>query len=127
MNTNHLKTEYFYNTVYYVEAADKKMILNPLAIKPKFFDNRVEWFDTSRGNAFQIKQLIISPDLKDRTFGKWPSKIEMVTDSGKRITLVLLDIRIYNEKIKSMLARSPEFNSDQDLEEYFLNTNFDLE
>jgi len=114
-----------YEQVYYVDAPEK-MHMNPVAIRPKIRENRIEWEDTSRGTTFRTKKIeILNPKTAEAGEKSVPNEIEILTGKDETITLQLLSLKIFNEKVRDRVAGKPEFHSDQELREYYLYTNFE--
>lgn len=106
-----------YNHVYYVEKQKGERSFSPVAIQPVVSGKRIEWQDTSRGICLEITNINFEEDEE---------KIDIVTTDGEAITLVMLTLELYNEKVKRHVTGSPEFHSTEELQNYYLRTNFDL-
>lgn len=103
--------------VYYIETNTTNRDFAPIAIAPHIIQNRIEWSDTSRGDFVFFKNIALSPS---------EDKIEITTEEGDKVILKLLTLPIYNEKIRRWAAHQPIFNSDNELQDYYLTTNFEL-
>jgi hypothetical protein len=103
--------------VYIVSCDDPNLHLDPLAIRPTFESNKVMWEDTGPGTVVNMKNAVMP--------GNSPEKIEFETDKGQHITLTKLTVDLFNNKIRDRAAGHPEFHSDKELQDYYLNTNFD--
>jgi hypothetical protein len=108
-----------YNDVYYVEAA-REMSMNPVAIRPEIHKNYARWNDTSRGGVVSIDSIETEP--KDSTSP--PKKIIIKTKEGEKVILWQLSLEIYNAKVKKWVYNQPEFTSHEQLQEFYLKTNF---
>lgn len=112
-----------YEHVYYVEA---NQYTNPIAIRPKIRNKRIEWEDTSTwGTSFRIVSIrTVPPESLDPSHPTPPQSIEITTEEGFVIVLKELTVPIYNEKLKEWVAGSPEFKNDEELQHYYLTTDF---
>lgn len=108
--------------VYFVSCDDPKLRLDPIAIRPTFESSRVMWEDTGPGTILDMKKSNISSESKK---AKLPEEITIEMDNGKHITLTKMTINLFNKHIRERAAGNPDFHSDSDLQEYYLNTNFD--
>lgn len=105
-----------YNHVYYVEGTGKRSF-NLIAIEPRVIEKRIEWQDTSRGVCLNVINV---------TSEENEEKISILTREGEIVILTLLTLHLYNEKVKRYVAGSPEFCSTEEIQQYYLTTNFDL-
>lgn len=103
------------NKVYSLSSKDPKVQLNPIVIRPHVVNDRVEWEDTDRGGYIKFQKIEISKTHK---------QIRITGKAGEVILLTLLTLKIYNEKLKHRVSGHPEFSSDDELMNYYLNTNF---
>lgn len=110
-----------YEDVYYVEAENKKH-LNPIAIRPKIFEDHIEWDDTSRGGFAKYKEIKMEPSSGGSKEN--PNKIIVKTNEGDRIIFCRLNLDIYNDKVKEWVYDQPEFKSEKDLKEFYLDGMF---
>ncbi len=104
-----------YNKVYFVDTNDKHF--GRIAIRPRFFSDRAEWEDTSRGKVLFFDRLLTP--LREEA----PAEIAIETPEGV-VTLCILTLPIYNEKVKPYAWGSPSFGSDEELQEFYLNSYF---
>ncbi|MCH9609205.1 MAG: hypothetical protein S4CHLAM45_04280 [Chlamydiales bacterium] len=111
-----------FDAVYFVSYNDPKLRLDPIAIRPTFESHHVIWEDTGRGTSLNLKKINISSESKK---AKSPEKIEIETKNGKHITLTKMTLNLFNEQVRNQAAGNPDFHSDSELQEYYLNTNFD--
>lgn len=111
-----------YNRVYYVESSELR---NPIAIRPHLINEYMEWEDTSRGSHAKIKKIRFTPFSK-KDPKSIPDKIEIVTMEGEIVTLHKLTLNLYNDKVKEFVAGKPDFKTDDELQNYYLNTNFQI-
>lgn len=120
-----------YDKVYYVESDNPQSSRSPIAIQPQLDLFQVIW-DTntsSKETTIAIKTLEIDskkithfhelPNLAPRT-------IKILSTSGEIISLTLLTLQIFTEHVKTKVAgeRNLNFTSDQEVQDYYLNTNF---
>ena len=110
-----------YDQVYFVEAP-KNMPMNPVAIRPEIFESKVHWLDTSRGVILELGQ-IDNMDTLDETP---PEVIEITTQKGYHIRLKKLTLDIYNKSVKSRVMGSPSFKSDKDVQNFYLDSDFEI-
>lgn len=101
--------------VYYVHSKDPKVLLNPIAIRPYVLGDRVEWEDTDRGGYIKFEKIEISPSHR---------QIKITGKNSEVVLLTLLTLKIYNERLKHLVGGHPEFSSDEELMNHYLNTNF---
>jgi hypothetical protein len=109
-----------YEQVYFVEVPNGDLA-NPIAIRPKIFENKVQWQDTARGKVLYSAQVVIPKNLTDAP----PDLIEIVTREGNRYKLLKLTLDIYNAKLKSTVVKHPSFDSDASVQKFFLNSDFE--
>ena len=110
------------DAVYFVSCDDPKLRLDPIAIRPTFESLQVMWEDTGPGTILDMKKSNISSESKK---AKLPEKIKIETDDGKHITLIKMTLNLFNKHVRNQAAGNPDFHSDSELQEYYLNTNFD--
>jgi hypothetical protein len=108
-----------YEDVYFVYAGPKSK-LNPIAIRPEIHENYMKWEDTSRGGFASIAEIEMEP--KDSTTN--PQKILIKTLEGDKIIFLQLNLKIYNEKVRNWVYNQPKFNSDSEVKNFYLTTNF---
>lgn len=108
--------------VYFVSSDDPNLQLDPIAIRPTFESRRVMWEDTGPGTILDMKKSNISSESKK---AKLPEKIKVETENGKHITLTKMTLKVFNKQVRNQTAGNPDFHSTSDLQEYYLNTNFD--
>ena len=110
--------------VYYVESPDRR--LGHIAIRPKFREQDVEWDDTSTGMSMCLDPTSHHwEQLKSQAPNSRLEKIALVYNKQKKqITLRYLTLELYNEKLKSNVASSPSFSSTEELQKYYLSTDF---
>jgi hypothetical protein len=106
-----------YDCVYYVDAGPSEP-MNPVAIRPQFYDKHALWEDTSRGTVFYLDT--VKTELTEEA----PKAIEMISREGKRVTLRYLTLALYNEKVKAWVCGSPSFNSTEELQNFYLTESF---
>lgn len=109
--------------VYYVETADKKR--GEIAIRPSFQGKNVTWDDTSNGRVVHLDAE--SPhwtQLNKQSQNSLVEKISVVFKDHTSATLQYLTLDLYNEKLKSRVVGSPDFSSTEELQNYYLQTDF---
>lgn len=108
-----------YNAVYYVEG---DVPLNPLGIRPTVDQNLIWWNDTTpgRGRSFYLEKMAVDDESGT------PKLITLITDDHHTITLSYLTCDLYNRHVRERAVGKPEFTSDQALQKYYLETDFDL-
>lgn len=109
-----------FNGVYYVESSISR---EPVAIRPHLKNHFMEWGDTSRGSHVELDSIKFTPSPREQP-GSIPEKIEILSKRGEKLTLIFLSLELYNNKVKKRVAGRPEFNSQEELQNYYLNTNF---
>lgn len=110
---------YNYERVYFVESTQREHT-NKIAIRPKIYPNKVVWENTSRGKSLDIKRVKAPENLTDEA----PAEIALVDKQNKVVRLRELTLEIYNEHVKAYVAGSPEFTSNEELQEFYLKQNF---
>jgi len=99
--------------VYYVDTPSK---VGHVAIRPTFQEKIARWEDTSGNRTVRLSQPM-------KELPALPSRIELVFE--KQITtLEYLTLELYNEKLKSKVVGSPTFSSTEEVQRYYLETNF---
>lgn len=118
MIINPIKT--MFNRVYYVHSPDPDLTLNLIAIRPRLMDHRIEWEDTSWGTRFEIADI----DMDKGETDEYPREIKIRTKEGQKIILSLLNLENYNRHVKEWVVGQKNFNSDEELQQYYLKTDF---
>ncbi len=110
-----------YEAVYYAESDN--LPINPIAIRPTIHDRLIWWNDTTpgRGRSFEIVKLEVHNGSNSI-----PESIECLTKEGKKVTLRLLTNDLYNQKVKEKVFGKPDFTTDESIQKYYLETDFDL-
>lgn len=107
-----------FEKIYYVQST--KRSLNPIAICPKIRDKMIEWGDTNKGTSLHYKRVNLSTnDSKDV-----PKTIEVITEDQEKIILTYLTLDLYNKHVRSRVAEQPNFKSEEELQNFYLNENF---
>jgi len=116
------------NAVYYAEAYG--CVINPIAIRPNFKENQCTWEDTSdRVHTTTLKK-ILGITQSESTPIEWqqcPTRVDMWLQGEKptkKISFTLLTLQIYNDKVRDLVAGNLKFKSDDEVQSYFLTTNF---
>jgi len=120
------------NGVYYVEATGTERTFNPIAIRPRILglqadggpDKRCEWEDTLRGSHVRYNK-ILTKLPEEASDGKLPEKISLLGSEGETVHLVLLTYDLFKEKVAPRVWGELQFSSDEDLQQYFLQTRFE--
>lgn len=122
-----------YNGVYYAESMTKNRDVNPVAICPLIKGKSIRWGDTSHGTAKKIAEIqlfgengemqAVGAKAKD---DKIPSKIVVKTSDDEMVVLTKMTLDVYNRFVRHRVAGSPDFKSDDEVQAYFMNTNFDV-
>lgn len=105
--------------VYLVQCEDLHVRLGPIAIRPTFKADLASWEDTGEGTVINIKKVDfvnIESDL--------PEKIELLTNDTKKIFLSKMTLKLFNQHVKAQAAGHPIFHSDAEVQNYYLQTNF---
>lgn len=110
------RPEIIFQQVYYVES---KRPRNPVGIRPYIEKDLIEWENTSSGSYVRFSKISITPQES-----KLPDEIKVITVDGEKITFRKLTLELYNQRVKEFVAGSPDFASDEDLQNYYLETNF---
>lgn len=113
-----------YEQVYFVEAAQARRPLNPIAIKPSIQGQEILWNDTGRGVLLQASHIVCEYDKPSHS-AAFPDRIVITLESGATITLTALDLDLYYAKLKQNVAGQPNFETDQELRYYYLHTDFE--
>lgn len=119
------------DTVYYI-ASDNGLSLEPLAIRPTidWKRKRISWENTDQGQFFIFERINITENDYHRYEEEKvePPKIQFTVEKGlnkgKKIELALLNLDIFNGQLKSLVSDVQDFQSEQELKNYYLNTNF---
>lgn len=117
-----------YKQVYYVESPEPQVndSLNPIAIRPCFKPgNLLLWEDTSRGTMRKIAKVTFSKE-KTEDESNCPVQFSVVTDKGEHITFTLMDLKIYNSKVKARVWGELEFKTDKELRDFYLKKIFEM-
>ncbi len=109
-----------YEAVYYVDAGSDSDF-NLVAIRPEIHSDHMEWEDTSRGGFASIQEIEMEPKGVTSTP---PQKITIKTEEGDKIIFRQLNLNIYNEKVRDWVYNQPKFNSDAELKNFYLKTDF---
>ncbi len=98
-----------------------------VAIRPKITDQRIEWNNTMRGVSYLIKSVHTEPSVSSEEDGKiLLRKITFETEEGKILNLSLLNLDLYHQYLQKWSAGKPDFPSDDTLQKFYLETNFNL-
>ena len=115
--------------VYYVESENPH--INPIAIRPEVSPHSVAWEDTSNGRVVKCSRVLLDGEPMESKIAinsSIPEKIEFigVDPKSERYKFVKLTNKIFDEKIRYEVAggESLNFKTDQELQDYYLKTNF---
>ncbi len=109
-----------YEDVYFVDAGSDSEY-NSVAIRPEIHNDYMKWEDTSRGGSASIQEIEMEPKGATSTP---PQKITIKTEEGEKIIFWQLNLKIYNEKVRDWVYNQPKFNSDAELKNFYLKTDF---
>jgi hypothetical protein len=114
-----------YQDVYYVEPSSAGPF-NPVAIRPTIDEQEktIYWEDTSRGTSCRYTKIHITLPSSDTT-NQTPVKIQVTTSRGD-VILQKLTLDIYNKYVKDRVAGRPTFHYDEEVRDYYLQTEFQL-
>lgn len=107
------------NHVYYVETPGHT---NPVAIKPEIKSSKITWMDTSRGKVVPLGSIDNIENLQKGVF----DLIEVTSERGEHYTLRKLTLKLYNEKVKPRVMLPPAFDSDEDVQNFYLKSDFEI-
>ena len=113
-----------YDAVYH--AVGQGCLVNPIAIRPSFGDHDAQWNDTTERMAHigfsKILGLPQSRENRERT-SCCPKRIVLILNAtgASTITLELLTLQIYNECVRAKVAGQPSFQTDEELQSFFLS------
>jgi hypothetical protein len=114
-----------YRQVYYVESPDDDS-LNPIAVRPCFKPGNVLlWEDTGRGTMRKVTQVSVSSE-KTKDGSECPVQFSVITDKEERITFTLMDVKLYNAKVKDRVWGKLDFKSDAELRDFYLKHSFSV-
>lgn len=108
--------------VYYVESPDRR--IGHIAIRPKFQEKRAEWDDTSTGMTTRLADSSMHWQQLKQDSTPLLMKIDLVLYNYKHLTLQYLTLEFYNEKLKSKSVGNLTFSSTEEVQQYYLNTDF---
>jgi len=109
--------------VYYVDSPD--MAVGHIAIRPTFTEKQATWDDTSNGMVVHLdNSSSLWKQLKNRTPNSLLDRIDIVFQKNKTITLQYLTLDVFNKKLKSQVVGSPTFSNTEELQHYYLTTDF---
>lgn len=115
-------------SVYYVSSAEisEPSSFNRIAIRPTIDHKRISWEDTERGSFFIFETINLNrDDIQEYQDKKIPPKrIKFKTNKGKEIELELLTSEVFDRSIKNNVAGSLSFQSNEELQNYYLNQQF---
>lgn len=117
-----LKKTHQIQNVYYAES-DPPDFINMIAICPTISKREISWKDTTRIRSFITASISTSP-AEALTEGIDPESISVTTSDGMKLNLQLMTLPLYNEKVKDQVVGQISFDSDEDLINYYLNTDF---
>ncbi len=106
--------------VYFVKEFEE-LHINPVAIRPEYLFREdlhlgsVKWGDTSKGFQNRIDEVKVDSTT---------SEIHLHTEDGDDLTLVKLTNALYNQHVREYVYDKPTFSSDEELQNYYLNNNF---
>lgn len=107
--------------VYYVTSDNTPV--NRIAIRPRINGKWITWATTGRDKNIEISDIFISPN-PDESERIIPSIIEIRTAEGSRWRLEKITKEIFDKHIRDYVAGNPDFKDDQELQQYYLTTDF---
>jgi hypothetical protein len=107
------------NQVYYVETTGHA---NPVAIKPEIKASKIIWMDTSKGKVVSLGKIDNIEILKKGIL----DVIEVTSERGEHYTLRKLTLQLYNEKVKPRVMLPPSFESDEAVQKFYLEKDFEI-
>ena len=107
------------NQVYYVETTCNA---NPVAIKPEIKPSRIQWMDTSKGKVVPLGKINNIEALKKGAF----DVIEVTSAEANIIHYVSLRYNSYNEKVKPRVMLPPSLESDEAVQKFYLEKDFEI-
>lgn len=120
-----------FNGVFYVsEASSDQQEELSIAIRPKVEpENRISWEDNGGHSRIVDFRRWSDLNINWKDYQSHPTKIPkkftvVDLDHKKTYTLAMLTLEIYNQKFKDSVCKSPTFENDKDLQEFFLNSSF---
>ena len=102
-------------------------MMNPIAIRPELTPpNYIAWEDTSNGRILSFANILINGQEFQTEIKDIPTHITIIDLNGETYSLVKLTLAIFNDRLRKTVAGSEELNfqSDQEIQEYYLHTNF---
>jgi hypothetical protein len=93
------------DTAYFVESSEDSSVM--LALDAKLHDGLVEWFDTSRDRAFEVK-----------SFEDLPDGLRVVTERAS-YQLRRLTIEIYEAHVRDQVTGHRPFSSTEAVQEFY--------
>lgn len=116
--------------VYFAESLTRGYSVNPLAIKPTLYRDSISWGDTARGTSKKIAKIAFVPESStpsgtEASPSKIPEAIHIQTPEGELLSLTRLTLEVYNENVRERVAGRPEFQSDKEVHDHFIKTNFE--
>lgn len=119
-----LKVPILFNEVYFVESKPPKSAAM-IAIRPEIQAEYMEWEDTNRGHYVNIDKIKVEPDMPDNDDGTFtPDKILVVSREGEKFIFSKLTLDLYNQKVREWVWGQPKFESEKELKDYYLDTDF---
>ncbi len=112
--------EITYDGVYYVDRGGKDVPINPIAIRPHVAQPLVWWDDTGHGRSFRVKEIKVGALQAGR-----PQTLTITTQAGLTLQLHLLTRALFDDKVRATVIGNPQFASDEELQRYYLDTNFE--
>ncbi len=104
--------------VYHVLSSDKEETVNLIAIRPTYNNDLIVWEDTGRGTIYSLKEPLQFPA------NEIPDQIIFKAKNGNTYTLTKMTVERYNQYVREHAAGMLSFTTDEELQSYYLNTNF---
>lgn len=113
------------NGVYYLESQNPGM--NPIAIRPGTTPpDYFAWEDTGNGRILHIAKILVDGKELKAPLNTVPENIEIISSTGDKYKFVKLSTKIFNEKLKNIVAggKSLNFKDDDELQQFYLRGDF---
>ena len=124
-----MQQPFSYNSVYYIEGDNFEFPLDPIAIRPTFFEyrngdyieKRCEWNNTGRGANLYIENIIFDEPLENKD---QPRNFKILGTKGEVVRFNILTNDIFKERVVENTFGQPVFQNDEDLQQYYLTQKF---
>lgn len=118
-----------YQSVYYVEMENPEYPVDPIAIKPTFFEyrdgdhveKRCEWNNTGRGSHLFIKEVQLDEPVENK---EQPRHFKLIGTNGEVVHFTLMTNKIFQDRVAKHTYAQPVFKDDEELQQYYLTKKF---